>query len=131
MQEPLRKKIDRFNYPNDSQINVKEFLDSLKEGKLRIPICLNCDSTIWPPANICSNCYSGKIKMSKLESKGRLIEYSSTHIGSTEILGLVEIAGIRLIGILRDGNLKSGNNVKLTKCGVDKDNSPYYEFSAV
>ena len=131
MQEPLRKKIDRFNYPNDSQINMKEFLDSLKEGKLRIPICLNCDSTIWPPANICSNCYSGKIKMSKLESKGRLIEYSSTHIGSTEILGLVEIAGIRLIGILRDGNLKSGNNVKLTKCGVDKDNSPYYEFSAV
>ena len=131
MEEPLRKKIDRFNYPNDSQINVKEFLDSLKEGKLRIPICLNCDSRIWPPANICSNCYSGKIKMSKLESKGRLIEYSSTHIGSTEILGLVEIAGIRLIGILRDGNLKSGNNVKLTKCGVDKDNSPYYEFSAV
>ena len=131
MQEPLRKKIDRFNYPNDSQINMKEFLDSLKEGKLRIPICLNCDSTIWPPANICSHCYSGKIKMSRLESKGRLIEYSSTHIGSTEILGLVEIAGIRLIGILRDGNLKSGNNVKLSKCGVDKDNSPYYEFSAV
>lgn len=128
---PILQWIDCFNYPNDSQNTMKEFLDSLKEGKLRIPICLNCDSRIWPPANICSNCYSGKIKMSKLESKGRLIEYSSSFIGGSEILGLVEIAGIRLIGILRDGNLKSGINVKLTKCGVDKDNSPYYEFSAV
>lgn len=109
---------------------MKEFLDFLKEGKLRIPICLNCDSIIWPPANLCSNCYSGKIRMSKVESKGRLIEHSSSFIGSTEILGLVEIAGIRLIGILRQGDLKPGSIVKLTKCGVDKNNSPYYEFSA-
>ena len=109
---------------------MKEFLDLLKEGKLRIPICLNCHSKIWPPANICSNCYSGKIRMSKLESKGRLIEHSSSFIGSTEILGLVEIAGIRLIGVLRQGNLKPGSAVRLTKCGIDKDNSPYYEFSS-
>jgi uncharacterized OB-fold protein len=107
---------------------MKEFLDLLKEGKLRIPICLNCDSMIWPPANTCSNCYSGKIRMIKLESKGRLIEHCSSFIGSTEI-GLVEIAGIRLIGILREGNLKPGSTVKLIKCGLDKDNSPYYEFS--
>ena len=109
---------------------MKEFLELLKEGKFRIPICLNCDSKIWPPANICSNCYSGKIKMSRLESKGRLIEYSSSFIGSSEMLGLIEIAGIRLIGILTERNLKPGSTVKLTKCGVDKDNSPYYEFSA-
>lgn len=68
--------------------------------------------------------------MSKLESKGRLIEYSSSHIDGTEKLGLVEISGIRLIGILSKGNLNIGSAVKLTKCGLDKDNSPYYEFSA-
>ena len=127
---PICQKIDRFNYPDCSQKTMKEFLDSLKEGELRIPICQNCDSKIWPPVNICSNCYSGKIRMSKLESNGRLIEHSSSFIGSSEILGLVEIAGIRLIGILR-GNIKPGNYVKLTKCGINKDNSPYYEFSAV
>lgn len=109
---------------------MKEFLRSLKEGKLRIPICLNCESKIWPPANTCSSCYSGKIRMSKLESKGRLIEQSSSFIGGTEVLGLVEIAGIRLIGILREGNLKPGNTVRLIKCGVNKNNSPYYEFSS-
>jgi uncharacterized OB-fold protein len=109
---------------------MKEFLDLLKEGKLRVPTCLNCGSRIWPPTNTCSNCYSGKIRMSKLESKGRLIEHSSSFIGSTEMLGLVEIAGIRLMGILREGNLKPGSTVKLIKCGLDKDDSPYYEFTA-
>lgn len=127
---PIRQKIDRFNYPNDPQKTMKGFLDLLKEGKLRIPICLNCNSKIWPPANICSNCYSGKIKMSRVESRGRLIEYSSSFIGTTKMLGLVEIAGIRLIGILRQRNLEPGSTVKLTKCGLGKDNSPYYEFSA-
>lgn len=122
--------IDRFNYPKVSQNVVKEFLDSLRKGKFKIPFCLNCDSKIWPPANICSNCYSGKIRMSKLEPRGRLIEHSSSHIGSTEKVGLVEISGIRIIGILSEGSLNPGSAVKLTKCGLDKDNSPYFEFSA-
>jgi uncharacterized protein len=127
---PILQLIDRFNYPIDYENTMKEFLDLLKEGKLRVPTCLNCGSRIWPPTNTCSNCYSGKIRMSKLESKGRLIEHSSSFIGSTEMLGLVEIAGIRLMGILREGNLKPGSTVKLIKCGLDKDDSPYYEFTA-
>ena len=68
--------------------------------------------------------------MSKLESRGRLIEQSFSHIDRTKKLGLVEISGIRIIGILSDGNLNPGSAVKLAKCGLDKDNSPYYEFSA-
>jgi uncharacterized OB-fold protein len=109
---------------------VKEFLDSLRNGKFRIPICLNCNSKVWPPANICNNCYSKKIRMSELESKGLLIEHASSHIGNSEKLGLVEISGIRLIGILSEKDLNPGSIVILTKCGLDKDNSPYYEFSS-
>ncbi len=69
--------------------------------------------------------------MSKVESRGRLIEHSFSHIDSRKKLGLVEISGIRILGILSAGNLNPGNVVKLAKCGLDKDNSPYYEFSAV
>lgn len=68
--------------------------------------------------------------MSKLESKGQLIEHSSSHIGSTEKLGLIEISGIRIIGVLSEENLKPGSIVKLTKCGLDKNDTPYYEFSS-
>ena len=82
----MRQSIDRFNYPKNSQNVVKEFLDLLRNGKFRIPICLKCDLKIWPPANVCSNCYSREIRMSKLESRGRLIEHSFSHIDNTKKL---------------------------------------------
>jgi uncharacterized OB-fold protein len=109
---------------------VKEFLDFLSRGKFRIPICNSCNSKIWPPSNICNNCYSKKIRMSKLDTRGKLIEYSSSFIGNSKKLGLVEMSGIRIIGILIEENLNPGSAVKLTKCGLDKDNSPYFEFSS-
>lgn len=68
--------------------------------------------------------------MSKLESKGQLIEHSSSSIGNTKKLGLIEISGIRIIGVLSEDNLNPGSIVKLTKCGLDKNNTPYYEFSS-
>jgi hypothetical protein len=40
------------------------------------------------------------------------------------------MSGIRIIGILIEGNMNPGSAVKLTKCGLDKDNSPYFEFSS-
>ena len=68
--------------------------------------------------------------MSKLEMRGQLIELSSSFIGNSKQLGLVEVSGIRIIGILSEGNMNPGSAVKLIKCGVDKDNSPYFEFSS-
>lgn len=67
--------------------------------------------------------------MSKLDMRGQLIEHSSSFIGNSEKLGLVEMSGIRIVGILSEVNMNPGSAVKLTKCGLDKDNSPYFEFS--
>jgi uncharacterized OB-fold protein len=109
---------------------MKEFIDFLRRGKFRIPICKSCNLKIWPPSNICNNCYSKKIRMSKSEMRGQLIEHSSSFIGNSKKLGLVEMSGIRIIGILSEGNMNPGSTVKLIKCGVDKDNLPYFEFSS-
>lgn len=109
---------------------MKKFLYYLSNGDFRVPVCDNCGTKIWPPSNICSNCFSKKIGMSKLESKGRLIEYSQSFIGESKNLGLVEISGIRLIGSLSQANISPGSPVKLTRCGLDRDNFPYYEFSS-
>jgi hypothetical protein len=68
--------------------------------------------------------------MSKLDTKGRLIERSESFIGENKNLGLVEMSGIRIIGVLSEAGLNPGSTVKLKKCGLDKDNSPYYEFSS-
>lgn len=108
---------------------MKEFLDFLSQGEFRIPICDNCDTKIWPPSNICRKCYSKKITMSKINTIGRIIEYSESFIGKGKNLVLVELSGIRIIGSLSQGRMDPGTAVKLWKCGLDKDNSPYYEFS--
>ena len=34
------------------------------------------------------------------------------------------MSGIRIIGSLSQGNMSPGSPVKLTRCGLDKDNSP-------
>lgn len=62
--------------------------------------------------------------------RGQLIEHSSSFMENSKKLGLVEMSGIRIIGILSEGNMNAGSVVKLTKCGLDKDNSPYFEFSS-
>lgn len=68
--------------------------------------------------------------MSKMGRRGQLIEHSSSFMENSKKLGLVEMSGIRIIGILSEGNMNPGSEVKLTKCGLDKDNSPYFEFSS-
>ena len=109
---------------------MKEFYDFLNMGEFRIPICDNCGAKIWPPTNFCNYCYSKKIRMTKLDTNGQVIENTQSHIGKRNNLGLVEISGIRVIGILDDGAMNSGSSVKLSKCGVDTDNSPFFEFSS-
>jgi uncharacterized protein len=110
---------------------MEKFLNYLSNSDFRVPVCDKCRTKIWPPSNICSNCFSEKIRMSQLDLTGRLIEYSQSFIGETKNLGLVEMSGIRIIGSLNQGNMSPGSPVKLTKCGLDKDNSPYYEFSFI
>jgi uncharacterized OB-fold protein len=109
---------------------MKEFYDFLNRGEFRIPICDNCGAKIWPPTKFCNYCYSKKIRMSKLNTNGQIIEYTQSYIGKRNKLGVVEISGIRVIGILDDGAMNSGSSVKLSKCGVDRDNSPFFEFSS-
>ena len=109
---------------------MKEFYDFLNKGEFRIPICDNCGTKIWPPTKFCNYCYSKKIRMSKIDTNGQIIENTKSFMGKRHNLGLVEMSGIRVIGILNDGAIKSRASVKLSKCGVNTDNSPFFEFSS-
>jgi len=109
---------------------MKEFYDFLNVGEFRIPICANCGTKIWPPTNFCNYCYSKKIEMSKIDTNGQIIENTQSFMGKRTNLGLVEMSGIRVIGILDDQAIKSRASVKLSKCGVNADNSPFFEFSS-
>ncbi|HEY6950446.1 MAG TPA: hypothetical protein VI146_07535 [Nitrososphaeraceae archaeon] len=68
--------------------------------------------------------------MSKIDTNGQIIENTRSFIGRSNNLGLVEMSGIRVIGILDDRAMKSRASVKLSKCGVNTDNLPFFEFSS-
>ena len=68
--------------------------------------------------------------MSKIDTNGVIIENTQSYMGKRNNLGLVEMSGIRLIGILDDRTIKSRGSVKLSKCGINSDNSPFFEFSS-
>ncbi|MEE8132463.1 MAG: zinc ribbon domain-containing protein [Nitrososphaerales archaeon] len=109
------------------------FIESLKTGKLTTSKCLSCKTLIWPPGNICSKCLSNKIEWVQVSPYGKLLEFSESFIASEPAMyGIVELNdNIRLFGRIiydNDVELKKGIDVKLFKCGLDKNDDVYYEF---
>jgi hypothetical protein len=45
--------------------------------------------------------------------------------------GLVEMAGIKLIGSFDTFELKDGLQVKMARCGLKPDGTPYYFFEPI
>ena len=45
--------------------------------------------------------------------------------------GLVEMSGIKLIGRFDELELKDGLEVKMARCGVSRDGTPYYIFEPI
>ncbi len=45
--------------------------------------------------------------------------------------GLVEMSGIKLIGAFEKVELREGLKVKMVKCGISRDGSPYYLFEPI
>lgn len=107
---------------------LEEFIDRLKKGEFRVPVCTSCGSKAWPPSRRCQRCL-GKTSLKKVKTSGTLIEFSSSHVNGREgAFGLVEIAGIRLIASFGDQQLKEGMKVRMSACGVEPDGIPFYFF---
>lgn len=105
-----------------------EFIDYLKNGKFRMPLCMSCGSKAWPPSKRCPCCL-GKTTLKKVDTTGTLLELSRSHVKGREgAFGLVEMAGIRLIASLGDQQLKEGMKVRMSHCGISQDGTAFYFF---
>ncbi len=108
---------------------MEEFINSLKKGKFRMPVCLSCGRKAWPPSRRCPHCLC-KTSLKTIKTIGTLIEFSSSHIKGREgAFGLVEMAGIRLIASFGDLPLKEGMKVKMSSCGIKPDGTAFYFFA--
>lgn len=100
----------------------------MKKGRFMVPVCKSCASKVWPPSHHCPHCLS-KTSLRKVETTGTLLEFSSSHVKGIEgNFGLVEMAGIRLVGSFEDHELKEGMKVRMTECGLGLDGSAFYHF---
>jgi uncharacterized OB-fold protein len=107
---------------------MREFIDYLKIGELRIPVCMSCGSKAWPPSRRCPHCLS-RTALKKMQKIGILLEFSSSHVRGMEgVYGLIELSGIRLVGTFGTHHLVEGMKVRMTKCGVRPDDTVFYFF---
>ncbi len=57
------------------------------------------------------------------------MHFTQSYLKGTEgCYGLVDMSGIKLIGAFETLELREGVKVKMVKCGVTRDGSPYYLF---
>ena len=108
---------------------MEEFIDHLKKGEFRVPVCASCGTKAWPPSRRCHRCLH-RTSLKKVKTTGTLIEFSNSYVrGSEGAFGLVEVAGIRLIASFGDQKLKKGMKIKMSGCGIRPDGASFYFFT--
>jgi uncharacterized protein len=110
---------------------LQEFIDSLNRGEFRLPICTSCKAKVWPPSYYCPRCLS-KTSLQIIDTNGILLYFTMSYLKGMEgCYGLVEMSGIKLIGRFDELELKDGLEVKMVRCGVSSDGTPYYIFEPI
>jgi uncharacterized OB-fold protein len=108
---------------------LEEFIDHLKKGEFRVPVCASCGTKAWPPSRRCQRCLR-RTSLRKVKTTGTLIEFSNSYVkGNEGAFGLVEIAGIRLVASFGDQQLKEGMKVRMSRCGIKPDGAAFYYFT--
>ncbi|HEX2614285.1 MAG TPA: hypothetical protein VHL10_02235 [Nitrososphaera sp.] len=108
---------------------MQEFLESLKKGEFKIPVCTLCRNKAWPPSRHCPHCLH-ETSLQKVDTTGTLLEFTSSHIkGKEGIFGLVEMSGIKIVGSFDSLQLKEGMKVKMSGCGVRPDGTALFHFT--
>jgi uncharacterized OB-fold protein len=97
-----------------------------------MPVCSSCKKKLWPPCQYCSSCFS-KADLESIIKEGILIEFTKSYLGNSEVIfGVIEVAGVRLLGRLfpRSKILRYGMQVRMTECGINSDGRTFYNFEA-
>ena len=65
------------------------------------------------------------------ETGGTVLEFTTSQVkNNRETFGVVDLAGIRIIGSILGELLYEGMEVRMTRCGVTQDGCAFYHFEA-
>ena len=94
------------------------FEKELEKGQFCIPECTVCKKLVWPPSEFCDKC-NGETLLKKEEFMGKIIEFSRQN---QEYFCMVEFCdSIRIMAKMITCP-KKDQTVKISKCGIDKNN---------
>lgn len=94
----------------------------LQDGKFFVSFCTKCHTTVWPPSEFCSVCFSESIPKD-MSPIGTLIEFSKKN---NEYFGLAEFDHkIRLIGKIHGDKIKEGMKIQLQNCSHNNNGYNY------
>jgi hypothetical protein len=67
-----------------------------------------------------------------IDTTGILLHFTQSYLKEVEgCYGLVEMSGIKLVGSFETLELREGLKVKMVRCGVSANGTPYYFFEPI
>jgi uncharacterized protein len=104
------------------------FKQYLRKGDFRVPFCTLCRERVWPPFELCPNCFS-KTSLKRISRTGILVEFSSDFLSAdNQGFGIVDFKGIFLLGSLQGNDFFPGCKVIMYDCGIDDHDRSFYKF---
>ncbi len=115
---------------------TKEYLDYLEKGKLAGTKCKSCGALHFPPRADCDQCMSSDMEWMDRESKGKIVTYTTIHVGPTGFedvvpytICMVELeGGGRLLGWLdeaKEDDISVGQDVSVDLKELEGDRVIY------
>lgn len=98
----------------NAEVNIKQFLNYISQGKLKGVKCGDCGGVIIPPRYKCGCCETSNFKWTDLTGKGKLLTYTVIHVPPKKFVAEAPY----LIGIIQ---LEEGPKVEARITGVDVD----------
>lgn len=120
-----------------TEAKTVDFINYLKQGKVMTTRCKKCGTSYFPPKLDCPSCLNSDVEWFEIESKGKLITYTTVHYGPSGFeddapytLGIGEFGdGLRIFGRLskhiKVGDIKPGMGLKVVPAKLPGDRIGY------
>src|SRR5690554_1918171 len=132
------------NKPMPVQTDISApFWEGLKEGRVLIQHCSDCEKWTFYPRRHCSHCFSHQVEFREVSGEGVLYTYTVARIPTLpefagpepQLMAVVELdQGVRvnttLVG-LKEDEIKIGMRVKPVRALVSKDGTVLLRFTGV
>ena len=108
---------------------MNRFVAELKKGNFVVSNCTKCNHIVWPPSELCNQCFS-QVNWKQISMKGKLLEFSKK---DDSFFGIGEFEeNIRIMGKIKSNSKipKIGDAIKLANFEI-RNNQQQFSMEAI